>query len=373
MNERRAEIEKLWDQAEKGEELDVSKSSGEETEEEVEKPEEEESKEGEVDEKVEEEKKEEKEEKPDAYKTEKKVAANREEQKQQDKNAESLLKHDSDKAPGSWKPTAREQWSKLPPEIRAEVNRRELQIQQTLSQTDNVRKFANDFAQVVQPYAHLIRQQNSTPLAAVDNLMKTTARLMTGNMEDKATVVAEIIGNHGIDIRVLDKILGGIGVEEGKLKGRVQSQQERPPAWAEPILGFMSTVQQRQAQVEQQAKEEAARAVESFADKPFFEDLREDIADIMEVAARRGRTLTLDQGYDLAVKQRPDIAGIISQRQKASGASDVSKAAATLARARRAASTVHGGPSGSKISNKGEPQSRREAIERAWEEAEDRG
>src|SRR5688572_18603519 len=74
-----------------------------------------------------------------------------------------------DKPPNSWKPATREHWSRLPPEVRAEVSRRELEIQQELSKTAQVRRFAQDFANTINPYSHLIRAQNSTPLQAVNN------------------------------------------------------------------------------------------------------------------------------------------------------------------------------------------------------------
>lgn len=291
----------------------------------------------------------------DAYSQEKKVADARETEQRT-----AVV----ERAPQAWKPAQREQWAKLPADIRAEIVRRETQIQQTLTQTDSVRKFANDFAQTIQPYAHLIRQQASTPLKAVENLMQTSARLMTGSQEQKAQVLAEIIGNYGIDLPTLDRVLSGVAQN-----GKVPSQQaEQPPGWAKPMFDFMSTVQQSREQAAEQSRQSAAREIEAFAEKPFFEDLREEIADIMEVATNRGRTITLEQAYKKAVALDPEISGIIAQRERAKN--PVSEAASTLARARRAASTVSGAPTGSKVSGKQTPANRREAIMQAWNDAE---
>lgn len=297
-------------------------------------------------------------EKPDPYQQEQKVAAEREQ-------PDRTTPDPTDRPPAGWKPAAKEQWAKLPAEIRAEVSRRELQIQQTLSQTDNVRKFANEFAQVIQPYSHLIRQQNSTPLQAVDNLMQTAARLMTGSQEQKAQVVAEIIGNYGIDIQTLDNVLSKV-VKDGRVPS---NQPEQPPAWARPMFEFMSTVQQRQQQALERARMEAEQEIQKFSDKPFFEDLREDIADIMEIAANRGRTLTLEQAYERALAANPELSRIIEQRKKASN--PVSEAAATLARARKAASTVSGAPQTGKLTGKEAPKSRREIIAAAFDSQDD--
>lgn len=309
------------------------------------------------------------EEKPDAYAQEKKVAQQREEPGAAPVQQAAPV---TDRAPVSWKPAQREQWAKLPADVRSEISRREREIQEGFKQTETVRKFANEFAQIVHPYQHLIAQQGSTPLRAVENLMRTAAGLSTGSQEQKARIVAEIIGNYGIDLRALDSYLSTI-VKDGKIQPSAP-QQERPPAWAAPMFEFMNTVQQSRVQAETRARESAAVEVEKISEKPFFEDVREDMADLMEVAARRGRPMTLEQAYDQAVKMNPEISGILSQREAAARSrSPVSEAAATLARARKAASTVSGGPSGEGSGiGKIAPKSRREAIEDAWEQASSR-
>jgi len=292
----------------------------------------------------------------DAYRTEKKAADEREKPEQRLSG--------SDKPPVAWKPAQREKWGKLDPDVRAEINRRETQIQQTLTQTDQVRKFAADFAEIVQPYSQLIAQQNSTPLRAVQNLMATAGRLSSGNPEDRARVVAEIIGNYGIDIATLDKVLSGV-VQDGRV--RIPNQQpEAPPQWARPMFDFMNTVQESRAQHQQRMAQEAAQEIQAMESQPFFEDLREDIADLMEVAANRGKVITLQDAYKRAVAANPEISGIIAQRKKAN---PLSEAGATLARARKAASTVNGAPQGSNMGAKPQAKTRREMLEQLWDDA----
>lgn len=277
----------------------------------------------------------------------------------------------TDKAPVSWKPAQRELWASLPAEVRAEINRRERQIQETLTQTDNVRKFANDFAQIVQPYSHLIAQAGSTPLRAVDSMMRTAAVLTTGSQEQKAQTLVNLIAQYGVDIPTLDKVLSGV-VKDGKVQGATP-QQEQPPAWARPMFEFMSTVQQQRMAAQQAAAAEAQQAVESFSEKPFFEDLREEMADLIEVAARRGRAMTMEEAYERAVQANPEIRAIVQQRQAAAKARNpVSEAAATLARARKAASTVASAPAGESAGTVSAAKTRREAIAAAWEAAEAR-
>ncbi len=294
-----------------------------------------------------------------AYTEEKKAAAARE---------QPVQPQVTDKPPVAWKPATKEQWSKLPAEVRAEVNRREREMQERLNQTDKIQKFAQDFAQIVDPYKHLIAQSGSTPLRAVENLMRTAGRLQTGTPEQRAQVVAEIIGNYGIDIATLDRVLSGVVKD-----GRVPSQQpvaEAPPQWAKPMFDFMQNIQMQQQAHQIRMKEQVTTEIDKIAEKPFFEDVREDMADIMELAEKRGVQLTLEQAYEKAIKQNDEISRILAQRKAAEQArSPVSEAAATLARARKAASTVSGAPTSTNIAGRTAPKTRREALEQAWEDA----
>lgn len=271
-----------------------------------------------------------------------------------------------DKPPVAWKAGVREHWAKLPPEVRAEVNRREMEVQRTLSQTAQVRKFANDFAQVVNPYSHLIRAQNSTPLQAVNNLMATAAGLMQGTQEQKAKIVAEIIANYGIDIQTLDRTLSS-----GALPSPGSATVQPVPEWAKPLFGFMGNVQKMQEHRQMQMQQEAEEELLKFQEKPFFDDVREDMADLMETAANRGRTMTMEMAYEKAIALNPEIAKIVNQRKLAEkNRNPVSEAAATLARARKAASTVKGAPTGTKAGAPNGKLSRRQQLMDAWNEQE---
>lgn len=273
-----------------------------------------------------------------------------------------------DKAPLAWKPAVREHWGKLPPEVRQEVARRELEVQQALSQSSNSRKFASDFGQVIQPFTHLIQATNSTPLQAVRNLMTTAAGLTIGTHEQKAKIVAEIIKNYGVDVQTLDAVLSNA------------TQMPNPPAngggmspqlmqMLKPMQEFMGEVKGMREQRQQKIQQEADAETAQFATKPFFEDLRGDMADLMEIAANRGTTMTMQQAYDKAVALNPDIGKIISQRRQAEDAKR--NGGTRLARARRASSTLNGVPASSADSSK-TIKNRRDAIEAAWDNAESR-
>ncbi len=271
---------------------------------------------------------------------------------------------ESTKPPISWKPAAKEQWAKLPLDIKSEVLRREQEMSRFISQNDHHRKFTESFANIVKPYHHLIQAQNSTPLQAVKNVFSTMAGLTLGNQEQKARIVSEIIQNYGIDIQTLDRVLSGSVTNDP-----APPRASMDPAIAQalqPVYGFMNEIQQARQQTEQRKEQEAVALIEKHADKPFFDDLRDDMADLMEIAAKRGVDMTLEDAYQKAVSLNPEISAILASRKAAEEARK--NGGTRIARARRAASTITGAPANG-ADGKASPKTRREQIAAAWDEA----
>lgn len=273
----------------------------------------------------------------------------------------------TDKPPNSWKPGAREDWGKIPAAARAEISRRELEIQRELSQTATIRKFANDLAVVVHPHLPIIQAQNTTPIAAIDTLMKTASQLYQGNQEQKSRVVAQIIHDYGVDIKTLDKVLSSQPLPPQTQNGNVNNNMV--PPWAQPIFSFMTEAQAARQQREMDMSAEAQMEVEQAkGDMPFLDDLKDEVADILEIAARRNKVVTLAQAYERAVALDPEISKIANQKKIA--AEQKKKAEDDkLARAKRASSTIKGSPSGGAAGGtKGGKLSRRDVLEQAWED-----
>lgn len=250
-----------------------------------------------------------------------------------------------DRAPASWSPEVRQHWNTLPTEVRQEVFRREREIQQTLQESAEARRAVETFQKIVAPYEMFIRAENSNPLQAVDNLMATAARLRTANGPELADMVAGIVQQYGVGrfgntfIEQLDAALsgrvGGAPQQSGApmMPGLQQAIQQE----LAPVRQFMSQIESMKYQREQQLAQETTQTVEQFIQaQEFGQDVREEMADIMEVAARRGRDMTLEQAYNQAVRLHPTISKIVSQREQ------VSQGARPLAQRKAAASSVSG-------------------------------
>jgi hypothetical protein len=170
---------------------------------------------------------------------------------------------DTARRAGKWSTEAKAEWAKIPKAAKQYIASRELQVQQALSTTGQARQFAEQFANIIAPHAHLIRAQNSTPLKAVDNLMKTAAGLMQGSASQKAAIVAEICQNYAVDFRELDAALSKVAGPNGQ----PTPVPVMPPQFAQalqPIYQFMDEIQQRQQAAAERQRERAYSEIEEF-------------------------------------------------------------------------------------------------------------
>lgn len=267
--------------------------------------------------------------------------------------------------PQSWTPAEREHWGKIPAAAQAAIQRREHETSRVLNESANSRRFQSEFVNVVKPFAHLIRARNSTPLASVQNLMQTAAMLTTGNQQQKAAIVAEILDNYGVDIKILDDVLSKRPTNPNVGNNSITPQMETA---LRPVYEFMNRVDQGRAQHIQAIQEDAQQTFEeAMVDPkmPFLNDLRDDVADFMEIAAARGVEMTIAQAYDKAVNFNPEIKKIVDQRARAAA---LNKDPKRIARARRAASSINGAPRGGSGGD-GKVKTRREVIADAWDDA----
>lgn len=218
-----------------------------------------------------------------------------------------------ERAPESWRPATREHWNKLPPEVREEVMKRETEMNQFVQRTSAQRKIADQFIQTVQPYMGMIRSEGGDPLTAVNNLLQTAAFLRTGPQAQKAVLVAKLVKDFGISVEDLDRALVGEQVPE-RPEDKINQLLEQRLA---PVNQFIESIQgvrqQRSQQVDQQVDQEIAQ----FASDPkneFFKDVYNDMADLVEVAARNGRTLSLKEAYEKACLMNPAVQEAIRVR-----------------------------------------------------------
>lgn len=267
-----------------------------------------------------------------------------------------------DKPPQSWGVARDNLWAKVTdPEVRAVIAKRELEIQQGMSRAGNIQRVAEEYAGVVKPFENIFHSMGVTPRQAIHEVMTTAAGMIVGTQQQKADIMAEMFSRYGVDIGMLDEAITR-RIKNPQQPQQQQPQHQAPPAWAAPLIDMQRQFQANMAQRETQQREAASAEIQAMESKPYFGDIKEDIADVMEIAGRRGVVLSLEQAYQKAIQLNPQVSKLVQGRQSTTTASEAGR---TLASARRRASTVRGAPSSASLS--GKPASRREALAQAWD------
>lgn len=274
-------------------------------------------------------------------------------------------KVDELKAPASWKPATREHWAKLPREVKEEINRRETEIARGLHQASGFRKVAEEYFNTVKPFEQLIRAQNSTPAKAITNLMTTASRLTLGTKAQKAQVVFEIMKNYDVDVEALDTLLVGKKLDESDDKVAKLLDEK-----LKPFQEFMTGVRKTQEDTNAKSEEEVANELEAFANdknNEFFNDVVEDMADLMDLASKRGQKMDLKTAYDKACKMNPEVSKILDQRKRAKKGNLDQEA---LNKKKEAASSIRG-DKGEDSDGKKDVSDLGAAIRQAWGDLEE--
>tara|TARA_R110000851_G_scaffold129651_1_gene262737 strand:+ start:20310 stop:21356 length:1047 start_codon:yes stop_codon:yes gene_type:complete len=263
------------------------------------------------------------------------------------------------KAPINWAPKEREDWSRIPRHLQEKIMSREKDIQMNLQNTSEARKTAEQFNSVADRYgAALGGVVGGSPMEAVENLFSTAASLRTGSQQEKAQTIANMISQFGIDITALDNAIVGSpqqGVNDPN--GEMQRMIDQRLA---PIVGQY----EQQAQMAQQQEQQAAtNQVIAFSEKAeFLNDVREDMADMIDMSAKRGIEMGLEDAYKKACMMNPQIMGVMQQRQKQRQLTGNNSSMAAKKAAATSITGHRGGTGGG-----GKPQSMRDQIASAWD------
>ena len=277
-----------------------------------------------------------------------------EQQAEQDQQAEGVQPGPkpgprADRAPQAWRPDVREHWAQLPEAVRAEVHRREVEVQRTLQESAEARRNYDAVMRTIAPYEGFIRAENSNALQAIDNLMSTAARLRTGTAPELAQMVAGIVSQFGIGrfgngfVDMLDSALAGQTPRQDPQQAAIEQVLNQRLA---PMQQMFQQFQQAQETQRQRVVEKAHGEVAQFLDRAEFgDDVRQEMADLLELAHRRGQEMTLQDAYQKACMINERVRSVIHGRQKAQGAQAQTQA---VQRAKAAAVSVTGAaPAGS--------------------------
>lgn len=219
-----------------------------------------------------------------------------------------------ERAPDSWKADAKAGWEKVPDPVRREIYRREQEVVQVLQQTATERKIAGDFQQAVYPFEVFLRAENVHPIQAVRELFGQAAILRVGTPAQKAQLVANVVKQFGVSIQDLDSALVGENLpdEDGRLTRIIQQQLA-------PVNQFMQQIGNIRQQRSQQVDQGVESDIDAFASDPknkYFYEVNNDMADLMEMAAKQGVNMTLADAYAKACKFNDRVQQMITQEKQ---------------------------------------------------------
>jgi hypothetical protein len=214
-----------------------------------------------------------------------------------------------------------------------------------MTEISAARDFQTEFARTLAPYQHIIAAEGGQPLAVINNLMATAAALSHGSPMQKAQTAASIIQNFGVDLPMLDEILSKGTVTAASVAAQNGGGAASAEAYInQAIQRALAPVFRGQQQREHELEESVNQDIDAFAADPkneFFEDVRELMADVLELAAKRGQKMDLSTAYKHATLMHSEIAPIVQARGLASRTNSAHQAAQA---ARKKAVSVTGAP-----------------------------
>jgi hypothetical protein len=262
--------------------------------------------------------------------------------------------------PQSWKPAVREKFATLPPEVQEEVVRVDREVRKTMQDSAEARQNYQRFREVFAPAEPLLRAQNVDPVAFTSSAVQTAMALAAGTQAIKAQALVQLIKTYGVDIQALDAAL-------------TQSMGHAPPPgspgvpvgpYQDPRVDeLLRSIEQAKSLQARQLEERARAEIAKVENEEFFEDVRADMADLLDLAARRGVALTPQEAYRRATLLHPEVSKVLEQREAAKQAANPN---GSTQRARAAAASVKGSPAGPDLNGQQERDLRGE-LEAAWD------
>ena len=218
-----------------------------------------------------------------------------------------------DKAPASWTPAAREEWANTPKTVQETSHKREREMQSVMQESAHARQHMNAFSNMIQPFQPMFQAQGvQDPMQGVYEVLQTSAKLQGGTPAVKAATMAQMIKQFGVSITDLDNELVGNPIQDN-----TPPQDPRFTQLSEQVAGMQNYFNHQN----QSAQNDVNTETNSFlTENEFANDLRQTMADFMDLASKQNQRLSLDEAYQRAIATRPDIQEILSNRKKVDSA-----------------------------------------------------
>lgn len=236
---------------------------------------------------------------------------------------EAAPQRDLNRPPASWKPAAKAAWDNLPPEIKAEVHRRESDWFKGQSRIRPDVELGRSIRQTIEPYRMLIEAEGGTPETAISHLLQTAALFRVGTPAQKQAALMQIAQQYAIPLPQGDVSQQGYADPQGQFRDpRVDDLLQR----AQLAEMQAQAERQRQEQAERQRYEGVVQAWENAVDssgkllRPYASNVQAEMAAVLPQIMQDTPGLrpeeALQQAYDRAVWAHPEIRPLLLKQQQ---------------------------------------------------------
>lgn len=225
-------------------------------------------------------------------------------------------------APNTWKKEVAAKWATLPPDVQAEVARREADFHKGIEGYRAKAQFADSVANVLQPYQqtlkHLEETQGISAEKALDALLSADHKLRYGSPVEKQMYMHQLAQSYGVDL----------AQQIPQADQQVFTLQQR-------LQQLETALQNQTQQGAQREQQELNSTIAAFAADPKHSHF-ESVKGHMSALLQAGQAKDLADAYEQAVYANPTTRAAMLQQQIAAQREEAAQKAKA---AREAAST----------------------------------
>ena len=266
------------------------------------------------------------------------------------------------KPPPSFSVAAKQAWASVPETVRNEIAKRETEI------ADGFKKF-RDYKGLDEHIQFARRNGQELP-QVIDNYIAAERMLQ----QDFVGGVRSLAQMYGVDVNQLAGALGGQPAPQPAQNGH--DPQPAPQIDLSPVTSKISQLEQQIGQFQQQQEnstvQEAESIIRQFANDPknvYFDNVQIEMGKLMKA----GMADTIEQAYELACWNHPEIRSELIEKQSTERANEArQKEQEAASKARQAAQGLSSDIEAGSTPSPGSNGSLRDQLASAFDEAEGR-
>lgn len=223
-----------------------------------------------------------------------------------------------DLPPSTWTAAAKAEYATLSPVIRAEIKKRETDMQKGIEGYRQAAEYGHKINEQFAQVKDLMQQHNVSPAGILRDVLPKLRVLHTGTPQEKGDLLRQLATFHGAD---LGQQVAQHEPDQQTLIAQQVQQLLQPHL--QQINQFQNQFQTSQQRTEQAVAQQTQSHIEAFRNavdekgQPkhiYFEDVRGLMGDFLQ----SGHAQTMDEAYAMACRAHPEVSTAVSAAQRKS-------------------------------------------------------